>query len=174
MWINTAGVGLTVPRAKALAAAGLRGLHLSLDDPSPARHDAFRGLPGTFSWVERAAAAAVEAGLVLTVSVCPTRELMDAGGLEQIRDLAAQWGAHFIRVVEPHAVGKWSGSDVKLGTDHGEAVDAFIADLNASDDGPNGFGDAWLGRKVGCLAGGWRVAYVDSDGDVREIGRAHV
>jgi AdoMet-dependent heme synthase len=52
--LGSNGMGLNDRRAAALKAAGLKGAGISLDSLDAARHDAFRGLPG--SWTQAMAA----------------------------------------------------------------------------------------------------------------------
>src|SRR3546814_3029083 len=61
VWIQTAGIGLSSEKARRLRDAGVAGLSLSLDHCDAAEHDRFRGLPGSFTAIERAARHAREA-----------------------------------------------------------------------------------------------------------------
>ena len=47
--LGTNGMGLNLRRARELKQAGLQGAGISLDSLEPAAHDAFRGLPGSWS-----------------------------------------------------------------------------------------------------------------------------
>ena len=103
IWVLTAGGPLTVARARGLRDAGLTGISLSLDHWNPEAHDAFRGKAGAFESARTAAIAAREAGLVLALSLCPTRGFVTEENLRTYRDLAREWGAAFIQVLEPRS-----------------------------------------------------------------------
>lgn len=81
----------TAGRLRALKAAGVRALSISLDGPDAAAHDAFRGVPGAFDMALRAMAAAREAGLPFQLNHTVTRATL--GTLRAMRDLALAQGA---------------------------------------------------------------------------------
>ncbi|MEI7836137.1 MAG: radical SAM protein, partial [Planctomycetota bacterium] len=67
----TNGTTLTPERTAELAAAGLRYVEISLDSVDPARHDAFRGVPGMWEKSVRGAQAVVATpGLRLGIAMC--------------------------------------------------------------------------------------------------------
>jgi radical SAM protein len=59
-----------------LKSAGTQNMSLSLDGSSPERHDAFRGVPGTFAQTIRAAGWARDLGLPLQVNTLVTSETL--------------------------------------------------------------------------------------------------
>ncbi|MBI4575021.1 MAG: TIGR04053 family radical SAM/SPASM domain-containing protein [Planctomycetes bacterium] len=65
---------LTGRRVRALGAAGLHQMALSLDDAGAAAHDAFRGVPGSFERTLTGAAFAREAGVPLQVNTVVSGE----------------------------------------------------------------------------------------------------
>ena len=67
---------LTRERLTALKAAGIQTMSLSLDGSTPALHDGFRGVPGTFDATIAAAALAHEVGLPLQVNTLVTDETL--------------------------------------------------------------------------------------------------
>jgi radical SAM protein len=67
---------LTRERLAALKAAGIQTMSLSIDGSSPALHDGFRGVPGTFDATLDAAAIAHAVGLPLQVNTLVTDETL--------------------------------------------------------------------------------------------------
>jgi radical SAM protein with 4Fe4S-binding SPASM domain len=74
-----------------LEEAGVEAISLSLDGSTAARHDAFRGLPGTFARTLDAARAARDAGLPFQVNTLVAAETLD--DLPAIYRLANDLGA---------------------------------------------------------------------------------
>jgi len=168
-WILTSGVGLTRDRANRLAAAGLTGVAISLDHWDDAAHDRFRGLPGAGAAVTRAAAHAREAGLVVALSLCPTRAFVTASNLERYAMRARDLGASFIQILEPKAVGHYAGQDVALTGEQRRQLEAFCARLNtdpAARHLPSVTYPDWSTRVLGCVGGGDRYLYIDTRGDL--------
>jgi pyruvate-formate lyase-activating enzyme len=109
VWILSSGRGLTGERANRLRAAGLTGVALSLDHWDPSVHDRFRGAPGAFDAVVAAATHARDAGLLVALSLCPTRAFVSAANLERYARTAQSMGASFIQLLEPRPVGRYAG-----------------------------------------------------------------
>ena len=81
---------LTSQILREFKARGVRSMSLSLDGSSAERHDAFRGVPGCFSWTTQAAQAAREATLPLQVNTLVTADTLD--DLPQIYTLMLELG----------------------------------------------------------------------------------
>ncbi|HET9435494.1 MAG TPA: TIGR04053 family radical SAM/SPASM domain-containing protein [Candidatus Limnocylindrales bacterium] len=81
---------LTPERLRSLKAAGIQTMSLSLDGSTAERHDAFRGVPGTFEATLRAAEWTHEIGLPLQVNTLVTDETLD--DLPAIYDLMTRIG----------------------------------------------------------------------------------
>ena len=81
---------LTPVRLRALKAAGIQTMSLSLDGSTPERHDGFRGVPGTFEVTLRAADWTHEIGLPLQVNTLITDETL--ADLPAIYDLMTRIG----------------------------------------------------------------------------------
>jgi len=71
--------------------AGIHAISLSIDGADAASHDAFRGVPGAFDMVLRAAEAARRGDLAFQINTTVTQANRDA--LPAIRDLAVRLGA---------------------------------------------------------------------------------
>jgi MoaA/NifB/PqqE/SkfB family radical SAM enzyme len=100
------GLALTEERARSLQEAGVYGVQLSLDSSDPDRHDQMRGTQGAFQAVERAAAAAAAAGLLVGISTYASDESVDERRLTKLAALAADWGACEISVFDAIRTGR--------------------------------------------------------------------
>lgn len=166
--LQTSGIGLTANVARGLKEVGLIGVHLSLDHWDPERHDAFRGGTNVYEWVARAASHVHAAGLLLVLSLCPTRDFVTRENLERYADTAKVLGAAFVQIVEPRSVGCYAGRNVALTPAQVELLESFVASANASPRRsrvpvfvhPDG-----RQRRHGCY-GGIRYIYVDERGRV--------
>ena len=166
-WILTSGFGLTPERAGRLRQAGLTGVALSLDHWNRDAHDRFRGLNGSFEWVERAAANAHGAGLLVALSLCPTRDFVSRENLDEDARTAQRLGAGFVQILEPRPVGHYRGRDVQLTEPHIALLEEFYLRLNSDSSCVNMPAVAYADRtrrRTRCFGAGDRYAYVDTDG----------
>jgi MoaA/NifB/PqqE/SkfB family radical SAM enzyme len=169
VWILTSGQRLTPPQALRLRKAGLTGVAISLDHWDAASHDRFRGVPGAFRSVEAAARSAHVAGLLVALSLCPTRQFISEQNLERYARTARRFGAAFIQLFEPKPIGHYSGADVVLTTDQQRILEAFCERLNMHADCralPAVAYFDWFNRRNDCPGAGDRYLYVDTDGSV--------
>lgn len=164
-WVLTSGTGLDIRTARRLREAGAIGAVVSLDHWDPARHDAFRGAAGCFERAVEGARAAGSEGLAVALSLTATRAFTSADDLSRYTRLARDLGAGFIRILEPRAVGRWTGRDVTLGAAQLELLERFArtenavpSDLPIVDFPPVGQ------RAVGCWGAGDRYLFVDAEG----------
>ena len=165
-WVLTSGVGLTLQRAQQLKKAGLTGISLSLDHWDASTHNRFRGLDATFEWVQRASMSAKASGLVLSLSLCPTREFVGEENLQRYAELATELGADFIQILEPHAVGHFAGQDVILRPAEQAALERFFDMMNFERSNRQRPGIVYpelAKRRRGCHGAGQRYLYVDTD-----------
>jgi MoaA/NifB/PqqE/SkfB family radical SAM enzyme len=169
LWILSSGGGLTAQRAVQLRRAGLTGVALSLDHWRPEEHDAFRGVDGAYAWVDRAASHARRAGLLVCLTLCATRAFVSAENLEAYARTAGSLGAAFIHILEPQAVGRFSGHAVELLPTQIQLLEDFWFRMNfdrAFSDMP---GVSYLGiarRRGHCYGAGDRHVYIDTDGNL--------
>jgi len=167
VWILTSGHGLTEERAERLRSAGLTGVALSLDHWDAASHDRFRGFEGAYQWVEHGAEHARRAGLVVTLSLCPTRAFVSRENLERYADAARRLGASFIQILEPKAVGRYTGADVALSAPQQRLLEEFADRLN-TDPAYRHFPAVayadFTKRSIACFGAGDRYIYIDTDG----------
>jgi MoaA/NifB/PqqE/SkfB family radical SAM enzyme len=168
-WILTSGHALTRERAERLRQAGLTGVALSLDHWNRQAHDRFRGIPTAFDGVERAAAHARRAGLLVALSLCPTREFVSRENLDEYARTARRLGAAFVQILEPKAIGHYAGRDVQLDASQIGLLEEFYLRLNTDSAYREMPAVAYIDRSrrnARCFGAGDRFAYVDTDGDV--------
>jgi MoaA/NifB/PqqE/SkfB family radical SAM enzyme len=166
--VFTTGRGLDPARAARLRDAGLDCLSLGLESADPARHDAVRGLSGSFAEAEAAAAACRGAGLYLAISTVATCERLAAGELDRLHALADRWGARELRVLSPGATGGLAGRpEAMLGPAERDAVRRFHVERNRAGRGPAVAAAAHLesDELFGCGAG-YHHVFVDAAGEV--------
>jgi MoaA/NifB/PqqE/SkfB family radical SAM enzyme len=168
-WLLTSGYGLTLEKAKALKAAGLGGVAISLDHVDASKHNTFRGSGKSFDWVKNAAYNAHEAGLLTALSICVSRDFVNENNLMQYAQLAADYGVGFIQLFEPRATGHYAGKSIGLTKAHEGILDEFYLKMNYDKQYlhlPAVIYHGYHQRKIGCFGGGNRYLYVDADGDV--------
>ena len=100
--------------------------HCSLDDWDENRHNLFRGHQKSFFWVQEAVKNSLEAGLIVCVSLCPVKEFVTAENLNRYFLLAKNMGASFVRILEPRAIGRYSGKDVLLEPRQIKMIENFV------------------------------------------------
>ncbi len=84
---------------QAVRAAGARTVSFSLDGATESDHDAFRGVPGSFSWTVGACRSALEVGLRLQINttVTPTNVRRLPAMVSQVRSMGANlWSVFFV------------------------------------------------------------------------------
>jgi len=168
-WIATSGFRLDGPAAAQLAEAGLTGVCISMDHFEADRHDTFRGRAGSFRQVQRAARHVREAGLVLCLTLCATREFVSVENLEHYAKLAGELGAGFIQILEPRAVGRYDGCDVELSAEQLALLDEFKMNVNADPGRAHLPAVIYHGdyqRRLGCYGAGRWYVFVNSAGEV--------
>lgn len=126
LWVvvGTNGTLLTARRARALLAAGVKGVGISLDSLQPERHDRFRGKDG--AWREAVAgleaASAEDLDTVLQMSLFPWNE----GELEAMAEFAE---AHGVRALNVYFLVCTGRGQTQTGLD-AEATEAVYARLH--------------------------------------------
>lgn len=168
-WLLTSGFGLTAEKALTLKEAGLLGVNISLDHWDEAKHNAFRRNNQSFEWVKIAARNCKEAGLMVSLSLCATKEFVSKENLHAYARLATNWGVHFIRILEPRAVGNFAGQEVHLNGKSISVIAEFFHKINsdpAYKQFPivNFFG--YHQREIGCMGAGNRYLYIDANAEV--------
>lgn len=167
-WINTSGFGLTAGKAITMKENGMTGAIISLDYSDESRHNAFRQDAASFYWVKEAVKNCIESGMVVSLSLCPTREFLSVESLAEYAEFAKSLGVGFIRVLEPRPEGRFEGMDVRLNDEDADLLDSFVMKYNNGKvyrKYPVFQFPGHSQRKSGCLGAGNRYIYIDSRGD---------
>jgi len=168
-WIFTSGYNLTIENAIKLKRAGLTGVVISMDHFDPDIHNLFRGSNKSFEWVQAAVRNSIEAHLVTALSVCLSKSFVTESNLMAYADLAKKMGVSFIQILEPRAVGHYSGKDVSLDESHEKILEDFYLKMNFKKKYkkyPIVCYHGYYQRKTGCFGSANRSLYVDTDGDL--------
>jgi len=110
--VTTNAVFLDEPFLDRLIEAGLGILAISLDEPEPAEHDAFRNRPGTYDRAMAAIKAAEKRRLECVINSVVTEEKLLDGRAAWLVDLARCHGAR-INISLPIPVGRWAGRSLE-------------------------------------------------------------
>ncbi len=168
-WILSSGYGLTLEKAQSLKYSGLTGVDISLDHWDPDAHNAFRGLPNSYKWVEQASANVRKVDLVLGLTLCATKSFVTKENLLRYADLTKKLGAGFVQILEPRSVGHYAGKNVDLSADQQKIIENFYIEINGTNkysNYPTFMYPAYHQRKIGCFGSGERYLYVDAEGDI--------
>ena len=174
-WVLTSGFNFTNENAILLKKAGCKGVVVSIDHYIPDLHNLFRGNGDAFASATRAIAAAIKAELVTSISVCATKEFLDAGHLLPYLDFAKELGVQFVQVLEPRQVGHYAGKEVLLQERHIRMLEEVFKTVNhtpAYSAFPTMIYHGYHQRRVGCFSGS-RSIYIDSAGDVHACPFCH-
>ena len=168
-WLLTSAYGFTAERAMALKEAGLLGVNISLDHWREESHNVFRNHKNSFGWVMQSVDHARHAGLLVSLSLCVTREMATWENLYAYARLAGARGVHFVRMLEPREAGRYSGKDVHLDAGQLDLVSRFVQQMNTERQYMRFPVMVFFGyhqRKLGCMGAGDRYLYVDANGDM--------
>lgn len=174
-WVLTSGFNFTIENAKLLKAAGCTGIVVSIDHYIPELHNKFRRTIDAFDLAVNAVAAAQQAGMVTSLSVCATKEFIDGGHVMPYMQFAKQLGVQFVQVLEPRSVGHYEGKDVLLKENHIAELEQLFKTINHSAEYKNYPTLIYHGyhqRRIGCFSGS-RSLYIDSAGDVHACPFCH-
>lgn len=166
-WVFTSGFNLNEKNASRLKKAGLTGVSIGLDHHNPSFHNKFRRNQKAFGWAMEGARNAVNNGLVLTFTICLTRDFSTKENLYGYLELAKKMGASFVQMLEPRAVGNYAGQEVHLLPEQSAVVDDFFLTVNRDPkykDMPIVLYPGYHQRRTGCTAAGFKYLYIDTDG----------
>jgi MoaA/NifB/PqqE/SkfB family radical SAM enzyme len=168
-WLLTSGFSFCAEKALALKKAGLTGAHISLDHWEALLHNNFRNNEKSYEMVMEAVKNCLDAGIMVSLSLCATREFVNVYNLMRYAKLAKDIGANFIRILEPRAVGKFANQKVTLEEKQVELLSEFTELLNTNSlykDFPIVIFSGYNQLKRGCYGAGNRYVYADPNGDV--------
>ena len=175
-WILTSGHALDQRKAKELKASGATGVLVSLDHYAPELHNHFRGVKEAFRFARHAVRSANEAGLMVALSVCVTKENANWDFLTAYMKLAYEWRVDFVQWLEPKQEGKYKNMDVLLGPAHIQALEEAFLTFNHSGkfrSHPLVIYHGYYQRRIGCLSAGRSSFYIDSRGMVHSCPFCH-
>ena len=168
-WLLTSGFGLTPEKANKLKEAGLIGVNISLDHWDEQKHNSFRNNPKSYYWVMEAIHNCRNAGILISLSLCATREFVTVENLKKYALLAKSMGVNFIRILEPRAVGNFSGQKVHLSPDQIKILTQFLEQMNSKSEYkkfPIVIFFGYHQRNLGCMGSGNRYMYIDANGEI--------
>jgi MoaA/NifB/PqqE/SkfB family radical SAM enzyme len=168
-WILTSGYGLTYQQALLLKRAGLAGANISLDHWDENVHNEFRNNHKSFYWARQAAEYFRKADILISLSLCAAKSFISDENLWKYINLAKEWGAGFIRIIEPKMIGNYAEKDVLLRNEHIETLNNFYQSINSSSkfrEYPIVMYPGYHQRKAGCFGAGDRYFYIDPVGDI--------
>ena len=168
-YVLTSGFNFTASNAALLKQSGLTGVVISLDHFDAEKHDAFRGFQNSFDQVMQAIENAKNQKLVTALTLCATKEFISWENLIEYAMLAKKQGVVFVQLLEPKAVGHYKEKEVLLSIKDINLLDKFYETMNFDknyEDFPIVIYPGYHQRKVGCMSGGNRTLYIDSEGYV--------
>jgi MoaA/NifB/PqqE/SkfB family radical SAM enzyme len=175
-YVLTSGFNFTQENASLLKQAGLTGVVISLDHFDEEKHNAFRGFGNSFNQVKCAIKNAQRQNLVVALTICVTREFISWSNLMRYAEFAKTQNVAFIQLLEPKAVGHYKGKDVFLNKIEMELLEQFYEKMNLDpiyQDYPIIVYHGYHQRRIGCLSGGNRGLYIDSEGYVNACPFCH-
>jgi len=175
-WLVTSGFKLTNTNARRLKEAGLTGAVISLDHFIPEAHNTFRHFKDAYYWVEEAVKNANNNHLMTALSLCTTKEFISESNLMAYMELAKELKVSFVQFLEPKAVGHYANKEVLLNTQEIAVVEKFFRKMNftpAYSSYPIIIYHGYYQRRQGCLSGGKKGLYVDTDGDINPCPFCH-
>ena len=165
-WIYTSAFGLTKEKAKQLKQAGLNGAAISLDNHEREGHNTFRGSQKSYDYVIDAIGYLQEAGVLVSLNVCPTRAYIESGGVQKMIDLAKSLNVPIVNLIEPRAVGNYKNKDIELLQGHKEVLHELSETYNFEQknmDYPTVLYPAGYRKVLNC-GGGKSYLFLDYDG----------
>jgi len=166
-YIYSSGFNCSRKNLERLKNAGLTGISLGIDHYQAGQHNAFRRNDKAFQWALDAAKNARELNLVLTFTICVTKEFCTEENLWNYLNFAHEQGASFVQVLEPRAAGNYEYQDVYLNQEQLQTIEAFFLKANADASKkhlPIVLYTGYHQRKKGCLGAGNGYLYIDTDG----------
>ena len=162
------GYRLTGDLSKALFHAGLDCMTLGIESDDPEKHDAIRGVKGSYDTAIASIGLSLEAGLYTAISTVANREKLNDGTLERLAGMAARYGVHEFRILEPIPTGRLAGQqDEVLTHEESKRLAQFHKQWNRTSKGPTiaSFAHLESDELFGCGAG-FHHLFVDALGNV--------
>jgi MoaA/NifB/PqqE/SkfB family radical SAM enzyme len=175
-WVLTSGFNFTSENAHALKVAGLTGVVVSIDHHDPYQHDVFRRTEGSFRDALTAVKFGIENDFVTAISTCITQSNATREYLDEFMRFAKDLGVGFVQFLEPQPVGHYAMKNVMLKPEQLKLLEEVYLSYNqeaAYRDFPIIVYHGYYQRRVGCMASGNRMVYVDTNGDFMKCPFCH-
>ena len=175
-WIFTSGYNLNREHAIKLKNEGLKGVFISLDHYEKELHNEFRGNEKSYEWVINGVKNANEAGLLVCLSLCVTKEIANKKDLMNYLSFAKKMGVGFVQFLEPKAVGHFKGKDVLLNGTQIELLEDIYQLYNTDKDYkkyPIIMYHGYHQRRIGCFNAGYMGLYINTDGNLNACPFCH-
>jgi MoaA/NifB/PqqE/SkfB family radical SAM enzyme len=166
-YVYTSGFNCTERNLQKLKTAGLTGISIGIDHYIEDKHNAFRRNKKAFHWATEAAKNASAQKLVVTFTICATKEFCTGENLWKYLEFAKENKADFVQILEPRAAGNYEFQDVYLSQDQLKTLEDFFLEANSSPkykQHPIVLYTGYHQRKKGCLGAGENYLYIDTDG----------
>jgi MoaA/NifB/PqqE/SkfB family radical SAM enzyme len=159
--IFTPGLEMTPEKAKKLKEAGLYNILIGVYSTDPIVHDQIRGVPGAHEKAVEAIKMALDAGLLVTMSVHIKGDRVS--DIFYLYEFAKDLGVHEFSIWE----GVPKSAEERLSQIDRETIIRFYKKVNRTPGGPRVFANTYFeGEMLGCMAGR-RWLHVGVDGEVR-------
>lgn len=171
-WVNTTGHGVSAAMLCKAREAGMQGIMVSIHSCDSAAHDAFTGVPGSFTAARAVLEAATQLGLGTAINSVLSEGEIRSGGIDRLMELAADIGVGFVQLIHPKPCGGWlhDNEPMQLERDVLEKIEqAHIRYNAAGKNGPALSAQAFEERRdgFGCTAGGIDRFYISATGEVQ-------
>jgi MoaA/NifB/PqqE/SkfB family radical SAM enzyme len=166
-YVYTSGFNCTDKNLQKLKTAGLTGISIGIDHYIANKHNAFRRNEKAFQWAMEAARNASAKKLVVTFTICATKEFCTEDNLWKYLEFAKENKADFVQILEPRAAGNYEFQDVYLSQDQLKILEVFFLEANSLPkfkQHPIVLYTGYHQRKKGCLGAGENYLYIDTDG----------
>ncbi len=164
----TTGYRLNQDLARQLKSVGLGCIMIGIESTNPAEHDKIRGVQNSFDEAIRAINLSLKAGLYTAISTVGTRQKIITGQIEHLAELAAEYGVHEFRILEPIPTGSlWDQQSEVLTQQESQKLADFHKQWNRKKRGPaiSGFSYLESDEMFGCGAG-FHHLFIDAVGNV--------
>lgn len=173
VWVNSTGDGATPEKIARLKELEVTGVMSSIHSISPEKHDAFTGVPGSFSTALGFLELCSKAGMLTGFNTVLTDEEIIAGKIDDIMALAAEVKCDYIQLIHPKSCGRWGNMTfdtsrheqaVKIACEAQKKYNSFrrknapILTAQVFEESP---------QMLGCTAGGIDRFYVGCSGEVQ-------
>jgi len=121
VWVNSTGFSATSEKIRRLAELRVTGVMGSIHSVDPVEHDAFTGVPGSWSASLQFLADCKAAGMLTGFNTVLTDGQILAGGIDEIMHLAKAHDCDYIQLIHPKSCGRWRNENFDT-VRHEEAV----------------------------------------------------